>query len=123
MDTCWLWQGSTKPNGYGQIAGGRRGDGVLYTHRVAWELEHEEPVPAGFDTHHRCGTRACCNPAHLELVAHTDHSVRAQHGAMADPAGIGAVGSANRWSSKNKNKASESSDSVALEQATVTADT
>lgn len=64
---CWTWQAAVHPqSGYGTAARWGRG---LGPHRIAWVLagnrlndwprEHLD---------HLCRNRACCNPAHLELV-------------------------------------------------------
>lgn len=56
-DSCWLWKGWTKPNGYG---GFNKHD---YAHRVAWRLYKRGPLPPEVD--HICGVRSCVNPNHL----------------------------------------------------------
>ena len=71
---CWEWQGSRKPNGYGQILvipdhGPRR---VAYTHRLAWELFYG-PIPPDLYVLHRCDNRPCCRPQHLFLGTHVDN--------------------------------------------------
>lgn len=64
-DECWPWLASTRL-GYGQITAGRRGEGVLISSRVAWELTHG-PIPKGLNVCHRCDNPKCCNRAHLFL--------------------------------------------------------
>ena len=60
-DGCWIWRGSTKKRGYGQInvAGCQLG-----THRVAHELWVGR-IPEGLSVMHTCNNPRCCNPAHL----------------------------------------------------------
>jgi Autographiviridae endonuclease len=41
-DGCWLWTGSVRPTGYGQIGAGA--GRVVSTHRAAWEVSRG-PVP------------------------------------------------------------------------------
>ena len=66
---CWLWTGSLKPNGYGQLSVGR---GIVRTaHRYCWFLTHGE-WPKLSVLHH-CDTRHCCNPAHLYVGTHEDN--------------------------------------------------
>lgn len=63
-DGCWLWTGSIKRTGYGQMRlAGRR----IITHRFAYELV-VGPIPEGLQIDHLCRVRSCCNPAHLEPV-------------------------------------------------------
>jgi len=58
---CWVWRGDAN-QGYGQIVlSGHRRRAV---HRVAYEL-WLEPIPKGLQVLHLCGSRRCCNPAHL----------------------------------------------------------
>jgi hypothetical protein len=42
-------------------------------HRLIYLLEVGD-IPAGYDVHHRCHKPGCCNPAHLELLSHSEHS-------------------------------------------------
>jgi hypothetical protein len=65
---CWPWVGS-KAGGAG--AGAGTGGVVMLkgktrrVHHIAWELEHKQPVPEGFNILHTCDNSLCCNPAHL----------------------------------------------------------
>lgn len=47
---------------------------VMY-HRHIWEQTHG-PVPEGYEVHHSCGNRACCNPTHLECLEGTEHVIQ-----------------------------------------------
>ena len=69
---CWIWARSRKPKGYGQL---RRAGKTLYAHRVYWERENG-PIPEGLELDHLCRQRACCNPAHLELVTSQENTLR-----------------------------------------------
>jgi hypothetical protein len=71
-DGCWRWTGHVQTTGYGQMQIDRR---HVVVHRVAWML-FRGPIPDGMDVHHRCGTKRCCNPEHLELVPHALHKAR-----------------------------------------------
>lgn len=42
-------------------------------HRLVYLLEVRD-IPAGYNVHHRCHNPGCCNPAHLELLSHSEHS-------------------------------------------------
>jgi hypothetical protein len=71
---CWIYMGSIKKNGYGQIETKHQVDGTrqtLYVHRVVYEARLG-PIPDGLELDHvkarGCVSRACCNPDHLEPV-------------------------------------------------------
>lgn len=69
-DTCWLWTGYIKPNGYATFypGGGRHVD-KIYVHRWAYESS-KGPIPDGLEIDHLCNVRNCVNPEHLEVVTH-----------------------------------------------------
>jgi hypothetical protein len=62
-------------NGYARLPSGKRGV-YLYAHRVAWEDVYG-PIPDGSQIHHRCGTKACVNVAHMELKGSFREHMRA----------------------------------------------
>jgi len=66
-DDCWLWAGSRYPNGYGKfkLATGTSGGRGVLAHRYSYET-HIGPIAGVIN--HRCETKACVNPAHLEDV-------------------------------------------------------
>jgi len=69
---CWMWQGSTKPGGYGTIdIAGKTSN----AHRVAYEA-FVGPIPAGLSIDHLCRTPACVNPEHLEPVSQRENVLR-----------------------------------------------
>lgn len=72
-DTCWLWQGTGTPKGYGQFtpAGGKR----LYVHRLSFELANG-PIADGLTVDHLCRNRACVRPDHMEVVSRGTNALR-----------------------------------------------
>jgi HNH endonuclease len=72
--TCWPWLRSiVRDTGYGQFSIDERGrKRKVKAHRMAFELLRG-PILAGFQVHHRCGVKTCCNPAHMELMTRSEH--------------------------------------------------
>jgi hypothetical protein len=67
LDECWLWTGSSIPNGYGVCTpNGNVKDisGREYTHRYSYKYYKGE-IPNGMDIAHECDIRSCVNPNHL----------------------------------------------------------
>ncbi len=76
---CWVWRGALK-DGYGRFTY----EGKTYrAHRVAYEAfvgeigAHEEG--RGWVLDHKCRNRACCNPAHLEMVTQRINILRGEN--------------------------------------------
>ncbi len=61
---CWLWMGSTDAGGYGQIRIDRR----LHTAHIISYVTLVGEYNRALDLDHKCRTRLCVNPAHLEPV-------------------------------------------------------
>lgn len=68
-DGCWLWTGYLCPQGYGRYGG-------VQAHRIVYEMETGETLPAGEPLDHLCRVRNCVNPAHLELVTIAENNRR-----------------------------------------------
>lgn len=68
---CWLWRGSTS-NGYGYIGYKNKN---LRVHIVSY-LIFKGKFPIGFDIHHKCNVRNCCNPDHLEAITHLENVLK-----------------------------------------------
>lgn len=71
-DECWEWTASRTGDGYGNIRVNGRS---LRAHRLVYELEIGR-IPPGLELDHLCRNRACCNPAHLEVVSHQENVLR-----------------------------------------------
>ena len=69
---CWDWVGTKCPDGYGKV--NFYGTDVS-AHQLLWRLFCGS-VEAGKEIHHKCHNRACCNPAHLEPVTHSENVAR-----------------------------------------------
>jgi hypothetical protein len=69
---CWLWGGPPASTGYGQVRWEGR---PRHTHRLVYELL-VGPVPEGLVLDHKCRTRLCVNPEHLEPVTHRENILR-----------------------------------------------
>lgn len=72
---CWLWLGSKRGKGYGQIyigiINGRKRQ--TYAHRVSWEIANGQSIPDGLEVLHRCDTPLCVRPEHLFLGTQKDN--------------------------------------------------
>lgn len=72
---CWLWTGARDTNGYGQIT--VNASRTMRAHRAMWMLHHGKTIPEGMTLDHRCATRRCVNPKHLEPVSFDENVRRA----------------------------------------------
>jgi hypothetical protein len=61
---CWLWQGIINADGYGIIS--KNGVSVR-AHRENYERYFKIKIPKDKIIDHKCNTRRCVNPEHLEL--------------------------------------------------------
>lgn len=77
---CWLWTGTLRKCGYGQI--GFNGK-VYRAHRVSYDI-HNGEIPKGLIVCHTCDNPPCVNPAHLyagtPMDNTTDMMLRGRHG-------------------------------------------
>lgn len=85
VDGCWIWDGSTFPNGYGQLS--RKIHGTTLAHRAYW-IEHRGPLPmkplngiADLELDHLCRKRLCVQPwTCLEPVTREENMLRGARG-------------------------------------------
>ena len=75
---CWLWIGTdsnlrgTATTAYGLFYSDKK---MVLAHRWAYE-HYVGPIPAGLQLDHKCRTRCCVNPKHLEPVTGSENCRR-----------------------------------------------
>lgn len=74
-DGCWIWQGSTKGDGYGKC--GYKGRTGVGAHRMSYEV-FVGPIPPDLHLDHLCRKRPCVNPDHLEPVTVAENLRRSE---------------------------------------------
>lgn len=79
---CWLWSGLLDRQGYGRVWEVVAGVTRATTAHKALYLSVVGPVPTGLELDHRCRTRCCVNPAHLEPVTHQENCRRGARGVL-----------------------------------------
>jgi hypothetical protein len=70
---CWLWTGSLRQCGHGQMRVKRK---TVKAHRIAW-FTCRGPIPKDKEVMHNCpggDNPACCNPKHLLLGTKQEHA-------------------------------------------------
>ncbi len=72
MSGCWLWTGALTPKGYAQIRMAKR---IERGHRVVYSF-YRGQLPDDVPLDHRCRTRCCVNPDHLEPVTFAENTYR-----------------------------------------------
>jgi len=72
-DGCWIWEGPCESTGYGRVRLLTSTAKIGAAHRVVYE-HLIGPIPDGMHLHHRCETKRCVRPAHLEVVPPEVHA-------------------------------------------------
>jgi len=74
-DSCWIWTGSQKGNGYGEF----HFNGTSKpAHRVSYEFFTDTRIPFGKVIDHLCRNPICVNPLHLEPVSQETNTLRGE---------------------------------------------
>ena len=68
-DTCWLWTACKDKAGYGWFGINHKN---IRTHRFSWLLAGNI-IPEGHVVRHKCRSKNCVNPDHLETGTHADN--------------------------------------------------
>lgn len=71
-ESCWLWIGTKRTDGYGRFW---TPGGDCYAHRFSYELVHGT-IPEGLTLDHLCRNHSCVNPAHLDPVTPRENVLR-----------------------------------------------
>ena len=66
---CWIWTGSKSVSGYGRL---RVGNKQYITSQISYVV-FKEDLKVGEVVRHKCDTRLCINPEHLEAGTHQDN--------------------------------------------------
>jgi hypothetical protein len=70
-DDCWPWKRAKNKQGYGQVTINRK---MQPAHRVAWEIENQQEMPADLMALHSCNWKPCCNPRHVRPGTGVDNA-------------------------------------------------
>lgn len=71
---CHIWTAGRCTKGYGSfyVLTAMQGRKTVLAHRFSYVRMHGA-IPQGLECDHLCRVRACCNPAHIELVTHVEN--------------------------------------------------
>ena len=69
-DTCWLWTSGCQQSGHGRFYVNNT---KVYAHRASWFLAGNT-IPEGHIIRHKCRSKNCVNPEHLETGTYAENS-------------------------------------------------
>jgi|ERR1043165_4266747 hypothetical protein len=72
-EACWPWNGARRDTGYGVM---KRNGVTVMAHRIAVVVHTGRDIPEGFVVDHTCFNKACCNPAHLQVITQSENISR-----------------------------------------------
>lgn len=93
---CWVWTGGLDHYGYGSI---RFGGKTLKTHRVAYESAFGA-IPPGLVIDHKCHTRSCIRPDHLQAVTQKQNQENVRNDARGGMRGVTRSRRAKKWTAQ-----------------------
>lgn len=73
-EECWEWTAALMGNGYALFRVSDHEPKIM-AHRYAYQ-DVVGPIPDGLTIDHLCKNRACCNPAHMEVVTRGENAIR-----------------------------------------------
>lgn len=70
---CWIWKGAK--GRYGLLYSSRDPHFKISSHRIAWIIKYNVPIPEGLYACHSCDVRLCCRPEHIFIgtAKHNTH--------------------------------------------------
>ena len=70
-DGCWVWNGCiSQKDGYGMFRYNKK---MIHSHRMSYLIEKGHLPIKPLIVRHKCITKSCCNPEHLEPGTYKDN--------------------------------------------------
>ena len=88
-EECWLWMGSIKTSGYGQVSWkskSRPAHRVIACLKFNWDINDQT-----FEVMHSCNNKRCCNWNHLTKGTHQENLIHASKTGLLKNNGGGGV--------------------------------
>ena len=70
---CWLWTNHVNRGGYGMATARTGRENTVVAHRLAYEA-WVGPISEALIIHHKCHTRKCINPDHLQAITSKENT-------------------------------------------------